>query len=215
MRSEFGGGIPDGSAFSQALATLKRTGSNIVVVGESDAHPHEAVCERLLGADAPRTRLTVRTDGDATCGWRPTPDDEGESHLITYGDAGDDAPGTVVDSDLLGPLGQAVATEVDELTGEGDRLEPAEFRVCVDALGPLFSKHDPETVFRLVHVVTARVRDVNGMGHFHLRVTPEDDHVKLLEPLFDAVVEVRTDGDLTEHRWRLLDQDIDSGWIDL
>jgi len=215
MRSDLGGGIPDGSAFSQALATLKRTGSNIVVVGEPDEAAHEAVCRRLLGADAPRTRLTVRTDGDVTCGWRPPGDEAGETHLVTYGDVGDEAPGTTVSSDLLGPLGQAVADEIDALTSDGESLEPAEFRVCVDALGPLFSEHDPETVFRLVHVVTARVRDVKGMGHFHLRVDPEDDHVKLLEPLFDAVVEVRSEEGQQQHRWRLLDQDIDSQWIDL
>jgi len=214
MRSEQGGSTPDGSAFSEALATLKRTGSNIVVVGAEDRAAHERVCRRLLGADAPRTRLVVRTAPGGTCGWLPPAESDGETHLITYGDPGEERNATIVDSDLLGPLGQAVADKIDGVTS-GEGLEPAEFRVCLDALGPLFSEHDPETVFRLVHVVTARVRDVNGMGHFHLRLAPDDDHVKLLEPLFDAVVEVRTAGEGAQHRWRLLDQNVDSQWIDL
>ncbi|GAB3683000.1 hypothetical protein GCM10028857_09780 [Salinarchaeum chitinilyticum] len=214
MRSEQGGETPDGSTFSEALATLKRTGSNVVVVGTADRTAHAAVCRRLLGTDAPRARLVVRTAPGGTCGWLPPEDAAGETNLITYGDPGAERNATIVDSDLLGPLGQAVADKIDGLTADAG-LEPAEFRVCVDALGPLFAEYDPETVFRLVHVVTARVRDVNGMGHFHLRLAPDDDHVKLLEPLFDAVVEVRATADGAEHRWRLLDQDVDSQWIEL
>lgn len=214
MRSEQGGEPPDGTTFSQALATLKRTGSNVVVVGAEGRPAHEAVCQRLLGVDAPRTRLVVRTTTGGSCGWLPPDVPEGETHLITYCDPETDREATIVDSELLGPLGQAVADKIDGLTADSG-LEPGEFRVCLDALGPLFSEHDPETVFRLVHVVTARVRDVNGMGHFHLRLDPEDDHVKLLEPLFDAVVEVRTSETGAEHRWRLLDQDVDSQWIEL
>jgi hypothetical protein len=213
MRSEHDGGTGDESAFSQALATLKRTGSNVVVVGAENPVAHQAVCQRLLGTDAPRTRLVVRTAPGGTCGWLPPMDEAGETHLITYGDPGEERNATVVDSDLLGPLGQAVADKIDGVTEAG--FEPAEFRVCLDSLGPLFSQHDPETVFRLVHLVTARVRAVNGMGHFHLRLAPDDDHVKLLEPLFDAVVEVRTKDDGAEHRWRLLDQNVDSEWIAL
>ncbi|AGN00242.1 hypothetical protein L593_01445 [Salinarchaeum sp. Harcht-Bsk1] len=214
MRSEQAGGTQDGSAFSEALATLKRNGSNVVVVGAEDRTAHERVCQRLLGTDAPRTRLVVRTTPGGTCGWLPPTDADGETHLITYGDPGEERDATIVDSDLLGPLGQAVADKIDAVTA-GEGPEPAEFRVCLDALGPLFAEHDPETVFRLVHVVTARVRDVNGMGHFHLRLAPDDDHIKLLEPLFDAVVEVRTTGAGAQHRWRLLDKNVDSQWIEL
>lgn len=215
MRSEFGGGQPDGSAFSQALATLKRTGSNVIVVGAGGADPHEAVCRRLVGADAPRSRLVVRTDPEGTCGWLPPVEGDGTTRVVSHGEPACDHGATVVESDLLGPLGQSVAGELDALAAEHDGLEPAELRVCVDSLGPLFAEHDPETVFRLVHVVTARVRDVQGMGHFHIRVDGDDDHVKLLEPLFDAVVEVRAEDGVAEHRWRLLDQDIDSQWIEL
>lgn len=215
MRSEFGGGMPDGSAFSQALATLKRTGSNVLVVGADGADPHEAVCQRLLGADAPRSRLVVRTDPAGTCGWLPPAEDEGTTRVVSDGDPDCPHDATVVESDLLGQLGQEVARTIDGLAESHDGLEPAELRVCVDALGPLFAEHDPETVFRLVHVLTARVRDIKGMGHFHIRVDGDDDHVRLLEPLFDAVVEVRDGDGVQEHRWRLLDQDIDSQWIEL
>jgi hypothetical protein len=43
--------------------------------------------------------------------------------------------------------------------------------------------------------------------------------VRLLEPLFDAVVEVRRteDGDeeRLEQRWHLRDRDAESGWIEI
>lgn len=213
MRPEFTGQKAQESAFTQALAALKSNGSNIIVVGAGDAEAHRAVCQRLLGADGPRHRLVVRTDGDA-CGWLPDPDDEGTLELVSHGEAPATHDATVVPPDLVGPLGQEVVGTIDDVAGGGG-LEPAELRVCVDALGPLFAEHDPETVFKLVHVLTARIREVRGMGHFHVRVPEDDDHVRLLEPLFDAVVTVRSEDGVAEHRWRLPDQDIESRWIEL
>lgn len=214
MRPEFSGEKAQDSAFTQALATLKQEGSNIIVVGAGDVDAHAAVCERLLGVDSPRRRLVVRTDPDVCCGWLPGEETPGTLEVVSHGDAYD-GEATVVDDDLLGPLGQAVASSIDDLAGGDDGLEPAELRVCFDALGPLFADHEPETVFRLVHVLTARVREVNGMGHFHVRVDESDGHVRLLEPLFDAVVTVRSNDGVPEHRWRLPDRDIESRWIEL
>lgn len=214
MRPEFSGEKAQESAFTEALAALKKNGSNIIVVGDGDPAAHASVCERLLGADSPRQRLVVRTDADVSCGWLPGEGVEGSVEIVSHGDAHVEGNATVVDTELLGPLGQAVAQNLDALAGGEGGLEPAELRVCVDSLDPLFAAHDPETVFRLVHVLTARIREVQGMGHFHIRVDEDDDHVRLLEPLFDAVVTVRSD-DTLEHRWRLPDQDIESRWIEL
>lgn len=215
MRPEFSGEKAQESAFSEALAALKANGSNIIVVGEDDATAHAAVCERLLGADSPRQRLVVRTEADERCGWLPPEDAAGSVRVICHGDAHDHGDATAVDGALLGPLGQAVASDLQDIGAANDGLEPAELRVCLDEVGPLFEDHDPETVFRLVHVLTASVREVQGMGHFHVRADEDDGHVRLLEPLFDAVVSVRVNDGTAEHRWRLPDQDIESQWIEL
>lgn len=214
MRPEFSGEKAQESAFTEALAALKQNGSNIVVVGENQA-AHRAVCERLLGADSPRQRLLVRTNHDCRCGWLPPEGAAGSVRVVSHGDAPDIEDATVVDRALLGPLSQAVASEIDDAVEDDGGLEPAELRLCFDALDPLFDDHDPETVFRLVHVLTARIREVQGMGHFHVRVEEDDDHVRLLEPLFDAIVTVRSSQGTPEHRWRLPDQNIESDWIEL
>jgi hypothetical protein len=62
-------------------------------------------------------------------------------------------------------------------------------------------------------MMTARIREENGMGHFHLRRSRDDEIVRLLDPLFDAVVEVRTTDGTVEQRWHLRDGDVTSDWI--
>lgn len=215
MRPEFSGEKAQDSAFTEALAALKQNGSNIIVVGANGESAHAAVCERLLGADSLRQRLVVRTDPDASCGWVPDDATEGATDVVSYGGAHAEDADTVVDSELLGPLGKTVARSIDEVASDDAGLEPAELRVCFDGLDPLFADHESETVFRLVHVLTARIREVQGMGHFHIRVDEDEDHVRLLEPLFDAIVVVRSSSGTAEHRWRLPDQDIESEWFEL
>jgi hypothetical protein len=53
------------------------------------------------------------------------------------------------------------------------------------------------------------------MGHFHLRVDHDSDHVRLLEPLFDAVVEVRRTDTGRQQRWHLRDKGLESDWLDI
>jgi hypothetical protein len=202
-----GGGVPDSTAFSQQLAELKREGSNILVVGQEADRAHSGACRHLLGHDgAERRRVFVFTQGQSVCSCAPDAVD-GEREIVRH-DHGE-ADG----EDALSVLGSDVVRAIDVLEPVDDELEPAELRLCFDSLGPLFVGHESEHLFRLLHVVTSRVRQVDGMGHFHLRVDRDSDHVNLLEPLFDAVVEVREDGETSEQRWHLRNSNVSSDWL--
>ena len=221
MHTEHGGGVPEGTTFSQELSALKREGSNILLVGDATENAHVHACRRLLGQsrDEPRRRLFVFTDGHSACERIPE-DGCGPTRIVRQGEEAEftDHPGvpeSVVDSRMLSALGTEIIASVDEFEEDSDGFDPAELRVCVDSVAPLLEEHPPENVFRLLHMVTSRIRQASGMGHFHLDVDRDSDAVHLLEPLFDAVVEVREEGGSVEHRWHLRDQEVSSGWINL
>ncbi|WP_435358228.1 DUF7504 family protein [Haloarchaeobius sp. DFWS5] len=230
MRTEHGGGVPQSATFAQTLATLKAEGSSILLVGRTSVAAHRAACRRLVGDedDSPtRRRLYVHTLDNEHCGSEPGDAiAESETVLVTQGsddgttatpdDWAGDTQSTVVDSPLLSTLGTEIIDAIEGLT-EDDDPDPGEFRLCFDSVTPLLREHKSQNVFRLLHMITSRTRQVQGMGHFHLPLDRDSDYVRLLEPLFDAVVEVRRndESDRLEQRWHLRDRDADSGWIAL
>ncbi|GAA0677310.1 hypothetical protein ACFQDG_13155 [Natronoarchaeum mannanilyticum] len=204
-------GASERSAFSRQLSELKRDGSNLLVVGQRSSEGHSGVCRHLLGDDcAGRHRVVAFTQGESVCGYAPDDLDADGREIVRY-DADD---GSGADDDLSA-LGADVVDAVDALEARAEGFEPGELRLCFDSLGPLFVDHEPERLFRLLHVVTSRIRQVDGMGHFHLRVDRDSDHVNLLEPLFDAVVEVRDAEAGAEQRWHLRDGDVSTDWLQL
>lgn len=219
MGTDFGG-APDSSTFARTLSDLKREGSNILLVGADSDGAHDSVCRRLLGTDDEETRYRVFVLTREGTGCAGVPEDVPDvSTVRVVRQAGAppvesaDLPTSTVDSDFLSALGLDFLDVVDEVEADGQGLEPAQLRVCFDSLRPLLERHRSETVFRLVHMMTARIREVNGMGHFHLHLPRDNEYVNLLDPLFDAVVEVRTAGDTVEQRWHLRDGDVTSDWI--
>lgn len=209
----------------QTLDALKRTGSNILLVGSTVTSAHDVACHRLCGrVDGDRRYRVVVTDGGrstASCDH----DDRGTVRTITY-----DAPETTATTttgatnsatstsrspDSLEALGLEVIDAIDTIESEAGELGPSELRVCVDSLATLFQEHDTESVFRLVHVVSSRIEQAGGMGHYHLPVAADHDAVRLLEPMFDATVELRGEHDRYEQRWSLDDQDLETGWVPL
>lgn len=221
MGTDFGG-TPDRSTFARTLSDLKREGSDILLVGDESDGAHEDVCRRLLGEDddALRYRLFVltRNGEDDGCTTAPAATAAtGPVRVVRQAGAptvdGEGALTTTVDSEFLSALGMDFLDVVDEIVAESDGLEPAQLRVCFDSVRPLVERHRSETVFRLLHVMTARIREENGMGHFHLRLPRDHEAVRLLDPLFDAVVEVRTTDGTVEQRWHLRDGDVTSDWI--
>lgn len=214
-------GTGDGQ-FTQALADLKRRGSNLLVVGAAGTGAHLEACSRLLGAEADdRERLLVCTECAEHLDERLGEADPASVHVVGCGtltrSAADHAGSPVgprtthVPAGDIDALRSTVATEIDAYGG----LEPARLRVCVDSLRPMLDDHDRPTVTGFLETVTGHVSDAGGMGHYHLAVAIDDPRVEALAPLFDAVVEVRADADGTVHRWHLDDPDLTTDWIAL
>ena len=217
MGSEPGVGVPASASFAQALDTLKREGSNILLVGDVEPGPRESACHRLLGDSSTdsRFRLFVTTDPSRV----EATDDVESAYLVQRpadsNRARQEYPTTnVTETTMLGVLGTEFVETVDEFEAESGTVEPSELRVCVDSVSTLLQTNDSENVFRLLHVMTTRIRQISGMGHYHLPAGRDEEAVRLLEPLFDAVVEIRA-GDQAEHRWHLRDTETTTDWITL
>lgn len=225
MVMESGRETTETAAFTRALAALKRRGSNLLVVGATAADAHTAACDRLLGdGHADRTRVFVTTDGN--CGAHAGATRTADDHVVEYATAtrgsavasasstggpslADDVSSVTVDD--LGSLGEAMS----EVIEDADGVAPAELRVCFDSLGPLLEEYDEQEMFRFLHALTSEVRSVRGMGHYHLPVRLENRTVRTLRPLFDAVVEIRTQGGEPQQRWHLNEADITTDWLGL
>lgn len=218
---------------SGRLAALKRRGSNLLVVSGPDAT--DRVCRHLLGdSDAARRAVFVPTTvgvSDVRNRWSGpedpdrfrvvdvtgtrSPDVVGGGGLGPHGVAGQADDETwyhpVEDPDDLPAIGDAVRAAVDALAV--DDPDPGTVRLCVDSLDPFLDTATEEAVFRLVHVLTATVRHVGGMGHVHLAADATTTHRSLFEPLFDATVIVEAGPDGVRERWRLHDSGYETGWL--
>lgn len=113
--------------------------------------------------------------------------------------------------ELLAGVEDAVASFEDDA---GD-LSPAELRLCFDSLTPLATDYDDRAVERFLADLTDAVERVDGMGHYHVSGAYADEAVSWLEPLFDAVVEVRRVDGRVEQRWHVSDSDLITGWLPL
>jgi hypothetical protein len=67
--------------------------------------------------------------------------------------------------------------------------------VHVDAITGYLDRLDGPTLFRFLHVVTARVRSLGATGYAYVVADPETDAVRTAEALFDAVYEPDETGD--------------------
>ena len=218
MESDHGSVGVESARFARTLDTLKREGSNVLIVGANACDAHDAVCRRLCGpggssAEGGRYHLFV-TDHTGGSDGRTSPTDadgSGETvERIAYAESG--AESTEGDRPSLETLGSDIIDTIADLDAAADGLDPSELRVCMGSLVTLFQDHDAERVFRLLHITTSGVEHVNGMGHYHLALDRDHEAVSLLEPLFDAVVELRSDEDGHEQRWHLRDQGT-TDWI--
>jgi hypothetical protein len=223
MRTEHRGGVPESTAFAQTLTELKQEGCDLLVVGTATRETHAAASQHLLGGTAePRRRLFVFTaDADVRMSPPADPDPDtvraviqGDETSLPSGWPTDTVVGTVdSEPEPLAPLATAVSDAIDGFEATAGGLDPAELRVCFDSVGSLFRSYDPENVFRVLHLVTSRVRQVNGMAHFHLRLARDAERVSLLEPMFDATVELRVRDGVDQQRWHLRNCEVTSEWM--
>jgi hypothetical protein len=221
MGPDHGRGVPQSTTFARVLDELKREGANLLVVGETSPRAHAAATAKLMGGSSEtRRRVFVFTRDPEIAADMPVSPPETTRVVAQRSGQDDDAvefppavERTVVDAQMLSRLATAVIDTIDEVEADAGGLEPAELRLCFDSITSLFRDHQSENVFRLLHLVTSRVRQAAGLGHFHLRLDRDSDHVHLLELMFDAVVEMRAaDGD-PQQRWDLRDEGITSDWM--
>lgn len=190
-------GLPRGNErLPQVLDRLKRNGGNVLVLG-TDTAAQEAVCDRLQGSDADdRYRVLVRATGE--------PVDKSAAQTAV-----------MQDSDDLRSLASSVVEAVDGFESSTAGFSPGQLRVCVESLQELVTNHGREAVFRLLHVLGARVGRADGIGHYHLHTGPGEQTAGLLEPLFDAVLEVRATEERLEQRWRIDEANLETDWLSL
>lgn len=217
------------TTFASKLDSLKRNGCNLLVVGCDHEPIRTDACRRFLGCEGPepRRRLVVAADTsvasvrDRLCA-SPTPQDL-HTTIVDWQtpircatastSAGPDSIQTIhVDGDDLSSLGIEISDALSKFATTGDP-EPAEIRLCFDSLTPLVARFDEEVTFRFLHLVTSAVTRVRGMGHYHLPVGANAEMVRILEPLFDAIVELRTQSGHLEQRWHLIEPEIATEWL--
>jgi KaiC/GvpD/RAD55 family RecA-like ATPase len=101
------------------------------------------------------------------------------------------------------------ASSPEDMTGIGIKLSEfvEEFsvdrnldntRVMVDSLTTLLMYSDVQTVFRFMHVITSRIENADALGVHVIESTAHDaETLNTLKQLFDGVVEVDGDGEVT------------------
>lgn len=218
--------------FARSLATLKRRGSNLLVVGSPDEEARLAACRRLLGNGTSETRrrlfvLTDATHTDAELGAGPvTPETAAivsqraytrSTAAATPGSSPlpQNIPRREVDSDTLGSLAWAIEEEIDRFESHADGLSTGELRLCFDSLTPLLSEQDTPDVRQFLQAVGNRIKASSGMAHYHLPVPKSDPIVDDIASCFDAIIELRLHDGMPEHRWYLQRKDLESGWLSL
>lgn len=221
MRTDHGAGVPDSTTFAQRLEELKREGANLLLVGDTTREAHTAASQRLLeGPEADHRHVFVFAEGAGICTDLPDQADPETTRVVTQAAGGErasgwsaDIPETVVEDPEPSALATATVETVNDL--HDDDLDPGDLRVCFDSITSLVRDNDSEDVFRTLHLITTRVRQLKGLGHFHLQIDRDEDYVRLLEPVFDAVVELRVADGAPQQRWHLRDSEVTSDWIGL
>ena len=185
---------------AQGLATLKREGGSVLLVGTgSDAQGD--VCGRFLAGDDDRvfvdTDSTVRNDEE-------TAETVIERPFSTRSSAAGSAqPGA---SARVRPLVSDLETAVRE-TATGDAVQ-----VCFDSLRPFVDTTDVPTLISSLESLRETAGDVGAVVHLHLPAMLEAVPAPLFDAV-DAVAEVRRRGGTTYQRWRLPADAEPTDWI--
>lgn len=236
----------DLAVFQSRLRRLKREGCNLLVVGDAPRELFTRASASMLGdGDARRWRVFGLTDATPesvrnrlpAASVAPRPRSETTkivSHPIasqrTTDAAGTTAPvPEVTVSDVgLPEFRRELLDTIESFGAQSHR--PAEVRLSVDSLAPLFDRYDRESVRRFLRTVTDCIHDWNAMAHYVLPVAYDSDRCQRLVDEFDAVVELRTISERrdekspsddsprpyrAEERWHLPESDATMPWVSI
>lgn len=229
--------VPGGSgrsvAFGQTLQRLKQQGCSLLVVGSVPDSVLSLASHQMLGdPNLRRHRLFVLTDADTTTVRRRLPAASTRSlpettKIINHvpsartaaaqaGTAGESIPEQLVYEEDLTALNEAIGDAIEAFESRVGEPEPGRLRMCFDSLAPLVDEYDHESAFRFLNQLTTDIRGARGMGHFLLPVDRNAPSVDRLEPLFDAIVELRIgNGSNEQERWHLLEEGVVTDWMPL
>lgn len=218
--------------FSRILSNLKRQGSTLLVIGSVPQTVYTSCCRRMMGDTAAhiRYRLFVFTDKEPSS--IPPRDPELTSptdsekvkvinHMVNprsttnasmHPDQQDDFI-VNVDSTDLKTLRTRITDAIAGFQQDSGGLDPAQLRLCFDSLLSILSDYEDEDILRLLYQLRNHIREVSGMGHFHLPVECGSGKVDFIVPVFDAVVELRLRDEQLEERWHIPEKEGSSNWI--
>ena len=217
-------------AFVNSLPTLKQSGCALLVVGDVPTDVHAYASRQMLGqtSDEVRNRLIVLTNGDYRGASHRLPLDQsttgGTSSIILHDprarsaaakqlSVSDDVSVRQLVDANISDLAVAIHNEIDRLEPGTVALEPASLRVCISSISQLLATDDMQTVFRFLHLISGRVKHSKGIIHVHFPIQRDSRDVTLVEPLFDAIIELRIQGSEIQQRWRMTDQEGMSRWM--
>lgn len=182
-----------GSPRSQAIADVcdelltgePNNHENTLIIEYPDAaHPSET--HHQFHAPPDPSRTTLISVGDTTLATANHPQAPAETPIATTIEYVDD-PSELAD------LGRAINHYLETWNNNNQQSV-----LCFDSLAACLDAVDLEDAFKFIHLITARINSVDGTAHYHLDPTQvSDETIRTLEPVFDAVVSISADGELT------------------
>ncbi|MFC7080459.1 DUF7504 family protein [Halorussus caseinilyticus] len=218
--------------FQEVLKRFKNEGCNLLVTGAVSEDVTAKATQTLLGAPtADRKRVVALADSRDESVFELLPpgvdtDDpdvwvvDQHAHQRSVPKAAQsadfDLPGPGEDRDVLADLREEIVVAIDYFEEANGGLAPSQLRLSVSSLGRLAHEHGANEVSRFLRSVSAMVRGVHGMGHYHLPRPDDDEMVDRLSPLFDARIELqKRDGLPTEQRWHVPKYEQTTDWVRL
>ena len=217
------------STFQEYLARLKRTGSGLLVTGETPEWVQQHASRQLFGTtrphgdERPRRRLVVQTaQSFDAASYLPTGaslDDENvavvaASHVTRGAAAASGASGTNSSPGGLSGLTERVVAGIEGLAVD---VQPGELRVGVTSLLPLVETAGLASAVEFYDTVATAVREHAGMAHAHCPLPETDGRLDRFHSVVDGRVELRQEGtNPVQCRWETPYPELntDQQWVD-
>jgi hypothetical protein len=206
--------------FMEWLSGLKASGSNLLITGEVP-ETTSAEFSRTLFGQGRRTRVLGLVDPSTPAAESYLPVSPGSPQTRVVDRRPEDRAMTTSSSDTDRPaidrqtFRSKVVSAISVHEEQNDGFAPAELRLGLDSVDMLEVNDDLVSVGQFLRGLTAIVRGVRGMAHYHLRIPDDDPMVAELSPLFDARIELRKRPGWAEQRWHVPELDETTHWVEL
>ncbi|MDY6817128.1 MAG: hypothetical protein SVG88_00590 [Halobacteriales archaeon] len=180
--------------------------NSVLVLAPAFAGKRRAACSTLLTADSDRPvsvlAVTYRQPDKWLAVWREIDGTPPETTIIRVGEQ--DFGDTSVGSDSTGDV--TIKHSSPDLTDLGIRLTQyleanagdGEIHLCFDSINHMLQYAEIKRVFQFLHTFIGRLNRADVHAHFHIDPSAQDQRsVNLVKELFDAIVEIDEDGEIT------------------